>query len=166
VDLKDLHAKIGRLALENDFLAGALDTGARGATTTFVERGIGDVLLAWENEALLAQKELGPDKFEIVAPSLSILAEPPVTVVDKVVDKRGTRVVAQAYLDYLYSPEGQDIAGRNYYRPIDPMAAAKFAARYPKVTLFTIDAVFGGWAKAQKAHFADGASFDKLFTRR
>ena len=141
-----------------------LDTGARGSTTTFVERGIGDVLLAWENEALLAQKELGPDKFDIVAPSLSILAEPPVAVVDKVVDKRGTRAVAQAYLEYLYSPEGQDIAGQNYYRPIDPTAAAKFAKQYPKVTLFTIDEVFGGWAKAQKAHFADGGSFDKIYT--
>jgi len=143
-----------------------LDTGARGSTTTFVERGIGDVLLAWENEALLAQKELGPDKFDIVAPSLSILAEPPVTVVDKVVDKRGTRAVAQAYLEYLYSPEGQDIAGQNYYRPIDPAAAAKFAKQYPKVSLFTIDEVFGGWAKAQKAHFADGGSFDKVYMKR
>ena len=143
-----------------------LDTGARGATTTFVERGIGDVLLAWENEALLAQKELGPDKFDIVAPSLSILAEPPVTVVDKVVDKKGTRVVAQAYLEYLYSPEGQDIAGQNYYRPIDPAAAARFAKQYPKVTLFTIDEVFGGWAKAQKAHFADGGSFDAVYLKK
>ena len=143
-----------------------LDTGARGSTTTFVERGIGDVLLAWENEALLAQKELGPDKFDIVAPSLSILAEPPVTVIDKVVDKRGTRAVAQAYLEYLYSPEGQDIAGQNYYRPIDPAAAAKFAKQYPKVSLFTIDEVFGGWAKAQKAHFADGGSFDKVYMKR
>jgi sulfate transport system substrate-binding protein len=143
-----------------------LDTGARGSTTTFVERGIGDVLLAWENEALLAQKELGPDKFDIVAPSLSILAEPPVTVVDKVVDKRGTRAVAQAYLEYLYSPEGQDIAGHNYYRPIDPTAAAKFAKQFPKVTLFTIDEVFGGWTKAQKAHFADGGSFDKVYTKK
>lgn len=143
-----------------------LDTGARGSTTTFVERGIGDVLLAWENEALLALKELGPDKFDIVAPSLSILAEPPVTVVDKVVDKRGTRAVAQAYLEYLYSPEGQDIAGQNYYRPIDPAAAAKYAKQYPKVNLFTIDEVFGGWAKAQKAHFADGGSFDKVYLKK
>jgi len=143
-----------------------LDTGARGATTTFVERGIGDVLLAWENEALLALKELGPDKFDIVAPSLSILAEPPVTVVDKVVDKRGTRAVAQAYLEYLYSPEGQDIAGHNYYRPIDPAAAAKYARQFPKVNLFTIDDVFGGWAKAQKTHFADGGSFDQVYTRK
>jgi len=115
---------------------------------------------------LLAQKELGADKFDIVAPSLSILAEPPVTVVDKVVDKRGTRAVAQAYLEYLYSPEGQDIAGQNYYRPIDPAAAAKFAKQYPKVTLFTIDEVFGGWSKAQKAHFSDGGSFDKVYTKK
>jgi sulfate transport system substrate-binding protein len=143
-----------------------LDTGARGSTTTFVERGIGDVLLAWENEALLALKELGPDKFDIVAPSLSILAEPPVTVVDKVVDKRGTRAVAQAYLEYLYSPQGQDIAGENYYRPIDPAAAAKFAKQFPKVNLFTIDEVFGGWTKAQKTHFADGGSFDQVYTRK
>ena len=143
-----------------------LDTGARGATTTFVERGIGDVLLAWENEALLALKELGPDKFDIVAPSLSILAEPPVAVVDKVVDKRGTRAVAQAYLEYLYSPEGQDIAGQNYYRPIDPAAAAKYARQFPKVNLFTIDDVFGGWAKAQKTHFAGGGSFDQVYTRK
>ncbi|MBP6900748.1 MAG: sulfate ABC transporter substrate-binding protein [Burkholderiaceae bacterium] len=143
-----------------------LDTGARGSTTTFVERGIGDVLLAWENEALLAQKELGPDKFDIVAPSLSILAEPPVTVVDKVVDKKGTRAVAQAYLEFLYSPEGQAIAGENYYRPIDPAAAARFAKQFPKVNLFTIDEVFGGWAKAQKTHFADGGSFDKVYTKK
>ena len=143
-----------------------LDTGARGATTTFVERGIGDVLLAWENEALLALKELGPDKFDIVAPSLSILAEPPVAVVDKVVDKRGTRAVAQAYLEYLYSPEGQDIAGQNYYRPIDPAAAAKYARQFPKVNLFTIDDVFGGWTKAQKTHFADGGVFDQIYTKK
>ncbi|MFT3955333.1 MAG: sulfate ABC transporter substrate-binding protein [Piscinibacter sp.] len=143
-----------------------LDTGARGSTTTFVERGIGDVLLAWENEALLALKELGPDKFDIVAPSLSILAEPPVTVVDKVVDKKGTRAVAQAYLEYLYSPQGQDIAGENYYRPIDPAAAAKYAKQFPKVNLFTIDEVFGGWAKAQKTHFADGGTFDQVYTRK
>ena len=124
------------------------------------------MLLAWENEALLALKELGPDKFDIVAPSLSILAEPPVTVVDKVVDKRGTRAVATAYLEFLYTPEGQTIAAENYYRPIDPTVAAKFAKQYPKVNLFTIDEVFGGWAKAQKTHFADGGSFDKVFTRR
>ncbi len=143
-----------------------LDSGARGSTTTFVERGIGDVLLAWENEALLALKELGPDKFDIVAPSVSILAEPPVTVVDKVVDKKGTRAVAQAYLEYLYSPEGQDIVGQNYYRPIDPQAAAKYAKQFPKLALFTIEEVFGGWAKAQKTHFADGGVFDQIYTRK
>jgi sulfate/thiosulfate-binding protein len=143
-----------------------LDSGARGATTTFVERGIGDVLLAWENEALLALKELGPDKFDIVAPSLSILAELPVAVVDKVVDKRGTRAVAQAYLEHLYSAEGQDIAGRNYYRPSDEKVAAKYAKQFPKVHLFTIDQVFGGWAKAQKTHFADGGTFDQVYGRK
>ena len=143
-----------------------LDTGARGSTTTFVERGIGDVLLAWENEALLALKELGPEKFDIVAPSLSILAEPPVTVVDKVVDKKGTREVATAYLEYLYSPEGQDLAGQNYYRPIDPKAAAKYAKQFPSVKLFTIDEVFGGWAKAQKTHFSDGGTFDQVYTKK
>src|SRR5687768_7797785 len=143
-----------------------LDSGARGATTTFVERGIGDVLIAWENEALLALKELGPDKFDIVAPSVSILAEPPVAVVDKVADKKGTRAVAQAYLEYLYSPQGQDLAGSNYYRPVDPAAAAKYAKQFPKVSLFTIDQVFGGWEKAQKAHFADGGVFDQIYTRK
>lgn len=140
-----------------------LDSGARGATTTFVERGIGDVLLAWENEAILAIKELGPDKFEIVAPSLSILAEPPVAVVDKVVDKRGTRAVAEAYLNYLYTDEGQEIAAQNYYRPISEKVAKKYAAQFPKVKLFTIDEAFGGWAKAQKTHFADGGSFDQIY---
>ncbi|HEX5371729.1 MAG TPA: sulfate ABC transporter substrate-binding protein [Aquabacterium sp.] len=143
-----------------------LDSGARGSTTTFVERGIGDVLLAWENEALLALKELGPDKFDIVAPSLSILAEPPVTIVDKVVDKRGTRAVAQAYLDYLYSPEGQDIAAQNYYRPTHPQVAAKYAKQYPKVKLFDIDDVFGGWGKTQKTHFADGGVFDQIYVKK
>ena len=140
-----------------------LDSGARGATTTFVERGIGDVLLAWENEALLAQKELGSGKFDIVAPSISMLAEPPVSVVDQVVAKRGTRAVAQAYLEYLYSAEGQDIAGRHHYRPTEPTAAAKYAGQFPKVKLFTVDEVFGGWAKAQQAHFADGGSFDRAY---
>ena len=143
-----------------------LDAGARGATTTFVERGIGDVLLAWENEALLAIKELGPDKFDIVAPSVSILAEPPVALVDKVVDKHGTRVVAEAYLQYLYSPEGQDIVGRNYYRPIDPEAAARYAKQFPSLSLFTIDDVFGGWTKAQSTHFADGGTFDQVYTKK
>jgi sulfate/thiosulfate transport system substrate-binding protein len=140
-----------------------LDSGARGATTTFVERGIGDVLLAWENEAILAIKELGPDKFEIVAPSVSILAQPPVAVVDKVVDKRGTRKVAEAYVQYLYADEGQEIAAKNHYRPISEKIAKKYAAQFPNVKLFTVDDVFGGWAKAQKTHFADGGSFDQIY---
>ncbi len=142
-----------------------LDTGARGATTTFVERGIGDVLLAWENEALLAQKELGPDKFEIVVPSLSILAEPTVTVVDKVVDKRKTRAVATAYLEYLYSEEGQEIAAQNYYRPTLESVAKKNESKFPKVNLVKIDEVFGGWQKAQKTHFADGGTFDEIYQK-
>ena len=140
-----------------------LDSGARGSTTTFVERGIGDVLIAWENEAYLALKELGPDKFEIVTPSLSILAEPPVSVVDKVVDKRGTRKVAEAYLQYLYSPEGQEIAAKHYYRPRDANVAEKYTGQFAKVNLITIDDVFGGWDKAQKTHFADGGTFDQIF---
>src|SRR6185369_2454780 len=139
-----------------------LDTGARGATTTFVQRGIGDVLLAWENEALLAIKELGRDKVEIVVPSISILAEPSVTVADKVVLRRGTREVATAYLQYLYSKEGQEIVARNYYRPRDSEVAAKYAAQYPKLTLVTI-ADFGGWAKAQPKHFSDGGVFDQIY---
>lgn len=142
-----------------------LDSGARGSTTTFTERGIGDVLIAWENEAYLAVKELGADKFEIVTPSVSILAEPPVSVVDKVVDKRNTRKVAEAYLQYLYSPEGQDIAGKNFYRPIDPKVAAKYAKQFAPVKLFTIDDVFGGWQKTQKVHFADGGVFDQIGPR-
>ncbi|HRI17009.1 MAG TPA: sulfate ABC transporter substrate-binding protein [Burkholderiaceae bacterium] len=141
-----------------------LDSGARGSLTSFTERGIGDVLISWENEAYLATKELGPDKFEIVTPSLSILAEPPVTVVDKVVDKKGTRKVATAYLEYLYSPEGQDIAGKHYYRPRDPKAAAKFAKQFAPVKLFTIDELFGGWRVAQKTHFDDGGVFDQIYT--
>jgi sulfate transport system substrate-binding protein len=140
-----------------------LDSGARGSTVTFAERGVGDVLLAWENEAHLSLKEFGAGKFDIVYPSVSILAEPPVTIVDKVVDKRGTRKVAQAYLEYLYTPEGQEIAARNFYRPIDPKVAAKYEKQFPKLNLFTIDAVFGGWAKAQKTHFADGGSFDQIY---
>jgi sulfate transport system substrate-binding protein len=143
-----------------------LDSGARGSTTTFVERGIGDVFVSWENEAFLAVKELGPDKFQIVVPSVSILAEPPVTVVDKVVDKRGTREVAKAYLEYLYSPEGQKIAGENYYRPIEPKAVAQFDKLFPKIQLFTIDEVFGGWAKAQKTHFNDGGVFDSIYAKK
>jgi sulfate transport system substrate-binding protein len=140
-----------------------LDSGARGSTTTFVQRGIGDVLLAWENEAFLSIKELGPDKVDVVVPSLSILAEPPVTVVDKVVDKKGTRAVAQAYLEYLYTPEGQEIAARHHYRPRLEAVAKKHAATFPKINLITIDAVFGGWQKAQKTHFADGGLFDLIY---
>ena len=139
-----------------------LDSGARGATTTFVERGLGDVLIAWENEAYLSVKELGPDKFDIVTPSISILAEPSVAVVDKVVDKRGTRKVATAYLEYLYSPIGQEIAARNYYRPRNKEVAARYANQFSKVKLFTIDQVFGGWEKAQKTYFADGGVFDQI----
>jgi sulfate transport system substrate-binding protein len=140
-----------------------LDSGARGATTTFVERGIGDVLIAWENEALLAIKELGPTKFDIVAPSVSILAEPPVAVVDKVVDKRGTRKVSEAYLNFLYTDEAQDIIAQNYYRPGTEKAGKKYAAQFPKVKLFTIADVAGDWTKAQKTHFADGGLFDQIY---
>ena len=139
-----------------------LDTGARGATTTFVQRGIGDVLIAWESEALLTLKESGPGEFEMIAPSLSILAEPPVTWVDKVVNRRGTLAVARAYLEYLYSPEGQDIAAKHYYRPRLEAAAQKYASTFPKVNLFTIDEVLGGWQKAQKTHFIDGGVFDQI----
>lgn len=141
-----------------------LDSGARGSTTTFVERGIGDVLLAWENEAFLAQKELGHDKVDLVVPSLSILAEPPVTVVDKVVDKRKTRKVAEAYLQYLYTDEGQEIAAKNYYRPRSRNIAKKYEKQFPRVQLVTIDD-FGGWQKAQKTHFADGGVFDQIYQR-
>ena len=140
-----------------------LDTGARGSTTTFVERGIGDVLLAWENEAFLAQKELGVGKFEIVIPSLSILAEPPVTVVDKFAKKHGTEQVAKAYLDYLYTEEGQEIAAKNYYRPTLASVAKKYESQFPKVNLIKIDEEFGGWQKAQKTHFSDGGTFDQIY---
>ncbi|MBS1850052.1 MAG: sulfate ABC transporter substrate-binding protein [Acidobacteria bacterium] len=140
-----------------------LDSGARGSTTTFVQRGIGDVLIAWENEAFLSLKELGPDKVEIVVPSLSILAEPPVAIVDKVVDKKGTRKVAQAYLEYLYTPEAQEIVARNYYRPRLELVAKKYASTFPKIKLVTIDEVFGGWQKAQKTHFSDGGIFDQIY---
>jgi sulfate transport system substrate-binding protein len=140
-----------------------LDSGARGATTTFVQRGIGDVLIAWENEAFLAIKELGADKLEIVVPSYSILAEPPVAVVDKVVNRRGTAAVANAYLEYLYSAEGQEIAARNYYRPRLKSIADKHAWQFPKLTLFTVNDVFGGWRNAQKTHFADGGVFDQIY---
>jgi sulfate transport system substrate-binding protein len=143
-----------------------LDTGARGSTTTFVQRGIGDVLLAWENEAFLALEELGPDQFEIVVPSLSIRAEPPVTVVDHVVDKYGTREVAEAYLEYLYSPAGQALAARHYYRPVAPEHADPAdLERFPDLELITIDEVFGGWQEAQSRHFADGGVFDQIATQ-
>ena len=142
-----------------------LDSGARGSTTTFVQRGQGDVLIAWENEAFLAVNELGKNKFEIVVPSLSILAEPPVTVVDKVVDRKGTRKLAEDYLKYLYSPEGQEIAARHYYRPFDKKVAQKYAGQFPKLKLVTIDDTFGGWGRAQKAHFSDGAIFDQIYNR-
>jgi sulfate/thiosulfate-binding protein len=141
-----------------------LDSGARGSLTTFTERGIGDVLISWENEVYLAQKELGADKFEIITPSLSILAEPPVAVVDKVVDKRGTRKQAEAYLQYLYSPQGQEIAARHFYRPRDTKVAARYAKQFAQSKLITVDEVFGGWRTAQKTHFADGGVFDQIFT--
>jgi sulfate transport system substrate-binding protein len=146
-----------------------LDAGARGATTTFVERGIGDVLIAWESEALLAARELGGeggrgrDQFEIVVPSVSILAEPPVAVVEKVARKHGTLDVAQAYLKFLYGPEGQEIAARHHYRPRDAAVAARHAAQFPRVETFTVDALFGGWQRAQAVHFADGGTFDRIF---
>jgi sulfate transport system substrate-binding protein len=161
--------KYGSDAKAKDFVAKLyknvpiLDTGARGSTITFVERGIGDVLLAWENEALLAVKQMGPGKFDIVTPSVSILAEPPVAVVDKVADKHKTAAVARAYLEYLYSPEGQEIAAKHYFRPTDSAVAAKYAAQFPKIELFSIRA-FGGWAKAQPAHFGDGGVFDQIST--
>jgi sulfate transport system substrate-binding protein len=142
-----------------------LDTGARGSTVTFVERNIGDVLLAWENEAYLAIDEFGKDKFEIVAPSLSILAEPTIAIVDKVVDKKGTRAAAEAYFKFIYSPEGQEIAAQNHYRPRDPAIAKKHEGDFAKVELFTIDDVFGGWQKAQAAHFDDAGVFDKIYTQ-
>ena len=143
-----------------------LDSGARGSLTTFTERGIGDVLISWENEAYLSIKELGPDKFDIVTPSLSILAEPSVAVVDKVVDKKGTRKVATAYLEYLYTPIGQEIAARHYYRPRNKEIAAKYSQNFAKVKLFTIEQVFGGWDKAQKTYFGDGGVFDQIITKK
>ena len=143
-----------------------LDAGARGSTTTFVERGIGDVLLAWENEAILAIRELGPEKFEIVAPSLTILAEPTVAVVEKVARKHGTYEVAKAYLDYLYTDAGQEIAAKHFYRPRNAAIAAKYAAQFPTVTTFTIDEAFGGWQKAQSTHFADGGTFDQIYLQK
>jgi sulfate transport system substrate-binding protein len=141
-----------------------LDSGARGSTVNFAERGLGDVLIAWENEALLATQELGAGRFEIVVPSVSIRAEPPVAIIDKVVDKRGTRKVAEAYLQFLYSSEGQDIIGREFYRPRDPVAVARYAKRFPALQLFEIDRNFGGWDKAQAKFFADGAIFDQIYT--
>jgi len=143
-----------------------LDTGARGSTITFAQRAVGDVLLAWENEAFLVLKEFGADKFDIVVPSVSIVAEPVVAVVDKNVDKKGTRKVAEEYLQYLYSDEGQDIAGKNYYRPTSDKARAKYAAQFPKLELFTIDQAFGGWPKTSKTHFADGGTFDQIYTKK
>jgi len=143
-----------------------LDSGARASLLTFTERGIGDVFISWENEAYLAAQELGPEKFQIVVPSVSILAEPPVAIVDRTVDRKGTRDVATAYLQYLYSPEGQEIAARHHYRPVDSKIAAKFERQFSKLNLFTIDEIFGGWASAQKTHFADGGTFDQIFTRK
>jgi sulfate/thiosulfate-binding protein len=140
-----------------------LDSGARGSTNTFVRRGIGDVLLAWENEAFLARKELGKDRFEMVLPSLSILAEPSVTVVDQVVDRHGTRKVAEAYLNYLYTQKGQEIVARHYYRPRNKSVAQKYRAQFPKITRITVERVFGGWARAQKVHFDDGGIFDQIY---
>jgi sulfate transport system substrate-binding protein len=140
-----------------------LDTGARGSTVTFVERGIGDVLVSWENEALLAVKDIGKGQFEIVNPSVSILAEPPVAVVDKVANKHKTAAVAKAYLEYLYTFEGQEIAARHYYRPRSQSVVAKYAEQFPKINLFTVGELFGGWGKAQKTHFADGGTFDQIY---
>jgi sulfate transport system substrate-binding protein len=142
-----------------------LDSGARGSTTTFVERGVGDVFIAWENEALLAIKEYGPGKFEMVVPSLSILAEPPVAIVDKVVDKRGTRDLAEAYLQYLYSEEGQEIAAKNFYRPSNQKVSAKYGKQFPVIAMFRIDEAFGGWKNAHKIHFADGGTFDQIYQK-
>src|SRR5689334_13239921 len=162
--------KYGNEAKAKDFVQNiyknvpVLDTGARGSTVTFVERNVGDVLIAWENEAFLSINEFGKDKFEIVVPSLSILAEPPVAVVDKVVDKKGTRAPAEAYLKFIYSPQAQEIAAQNYYRPRDEAVARKYENTFPKVQLFTIDEVFGGWTKAQTTHFKDGGIFDAIYT--
>ena len=159
----------GSEAKARDFVAAiyrnvpVLDSGARGSTTTFVERGIGDALISWENEALLALKELGPQKFEVVYPSISILAEPPVTIVDRNVDRKGTRSVAQAYLEFLYTPAAQDTIARHYYRATDQGVAAKYAHQFPAVKLFTIDEMFGGWTKAQPLHFGDGGVFDQIY---
>ena len=164
------HKNNGDQAAAKDFVSKlysnveVLDSGARDATTSFVERGMGDVLIAWENEAFLSLDQFGSDKYEIVVPSLSILAEPPVAIVDKVVDKRGTREVAQAYLDYLYTKEGQEIAAQNYYRPRDKEVAEKYKDKFKTINLVTIDGEFGGWTKAQETHFADGGTFDQIYT--
>lgn len=164
-----LKQKTGTNAGAKDFVqklyknVPVLDSGARGSTVTFSERGIGDVLITWENEAYLALKEFGPEKLQIVTPSSSILAEPPVTVVDKTVDKRGTRKVAEAYLNYLYTEEAQDTIGKHFYRPTSERAAKKYAGQFAKVSLFTIDELFGGWSKAQKEHFSDGGVFDQIY---
>ncbi|ABC39010.1 sulfate ABC transporter, sulfate-binding family protein [Burkholderia thailandensis USAMRU Malaysia  len=163
------HKPGGSVQTARDFVtklyknAGVLDSGARGATTSFVQRGIGDVLIAWENEAFLSIKEFGADKFEIVVPSASILAEPPVAVVDKVVDKKGTRRLADAYLNFLYSRQGQEIAARNYYRPRSKDVPAALTKQFPKLKLYTVDDTFGGWTQAQKTHFADGGVFDSIY---
>lgn len=140
-----------------------LDSGARGSTTSFVERGLGDVLVSWENEAFLAAKELGATRFEIVVPSVSILAEPPVAVIDRVVDKKGTRQIAEAYLNYLYSAEGQRIAAKHYYRPTNPQIAAEFTAQFPTLNMFSIEQMFGSWRQAQQTHFSDGGLFDQMY---
>lgn len=161
--------KTGSEAKAQDFVKAiyanvpVLDTAARGATVTFTERGVGDVFLSWENEAFLALKEFGPDKFDIIVPSLSILAEPPVAVVDRVVEKKGTRAPAEAYLKFIYTPEAQEIAAKHFYRPRDPAVAKKYEKAFPQVQLITIDDVFGGWRKAQSTHFSDGGVFDKIY---
>ncbi len=163
--------KLGSEAKAKDFVQAlyknvpVLDTGARGSSITFAQRGQGDVFISWENEAHLLEKEFG-NKVDIVYPSLSILAEPPVSVVDKNVDRKGTRAVAQAYLDYLYTDVGQDIAGKNFYRPVSVKAQAKYASKLPQIKLFTIEQAFGGWAQADKEHFADGASFDQIYLKK
>jgi sulfate/thiosulfate transport system substrate-binding protein len=163
--------KYGSEAKAKDFVAAlyqnvpVLDTGARGSSITFAQRAQGDVFISWENEANLLEKEFG-SKIDVVYPSISILAEPAVTVVDKNVDRKGTRAVAQAYLEYLYTDEGQDIAGKNFYRPISPKAQARYVKQFPKLNLFTIDQAFGGWDKADKAHFADGGSFDQIYSKK
>ena len=164
-----LKANNGDEAKAKDYIAKlyknvpVLDSGARGATTTFVQRGIGDVLLSWENEAILSEKELGAGQLEIVYPSVSILAEPPVAVIDRIASKRGTTAVAEAYLKFLYTPEGQDIEAKNYYRPRSADVLARYQTQFPALKLFTVDDTFGGWAKAQKTHFADGGVFDQIY---